>query len=106
MSEFYKKLYLISQKIPKKDRYGIYLKIEKICLEIIDLTIIAALERKNNKLSGLNSLRIKIEVLKKFIRLIRELDIINNQKYFDLESDLQEMSEMTNGWIKYLKSNF
>ena len=101
--KFYKKIYLISPKIPKKDRFGIYLKIENVCLEIIPLIVTAALESKNNKLLILNSTRIKIEVLKRLIRITNELNIIEKKKYIDLESDLQEISKMIAGWIKYLK---
>ena len=101
--EFYKKIYLISPKISKKDRFGIYLKIESLCLEILNLLITAALEIKNNKLLILNSARIKIEVLKRLIRITYELNIIENKKYINLESNLQEISKMINGWIKYLK---
>jgi len=101
--EFYKKIYLTSPKIPKKDRFGIYLKIENICLEIINLVITASLENKSNKLPILNSARIKIEVLKRLIRIVYELKIIEGKIYISLESDLQEISKMTNGWIKYLK---
>ncbi len=99
--EFYKKIYLLSCKIPKKDRFGVYLKTENICLEIIDLTITASLEQKFEKIKTLNLLRIRIEKLKRFIRIIYELDIIPNKTYLDLESDLQEISRMANGWIKY-----
>jgi len=101
--DFYKQIYLISSQISKRDRYGIYLKIENICLEIIILSINAALEIKENKLPILNSVKIKIETLKKLIRIAHELNIIKEKKYIDLESGLQEMSKMTNGWIKYLK---
>ena len=31
-----------------------------------------------------------------------ELGLIKN-KYLEFEADLQEISKMTNGWIKYLK---
>lgn len=92
----------MSSKIPKKDRFSIYLKIENICIEIIDLTITAALEQKFEKIKTLKSLRIKIEKLKRFIRIIYEIDVIFNKTYLELESDLQEISRMTNGWIKYL----
>ena len=101
--ELYKKIYLLSPKIPKKDRFGIYLKIENITLKIITLIINASLEVKDNKLLLLNSTRIKIEILKRMIRLMYELNIIENKKYIQLESDLQEISKMTNGWIKFLK---
>jgi len=101
--EFYKQIYLIGPKIPKRNRYGIYLKIENICLETINLLITASLEIRNNKLPILNSVRIKIEVLKRLIRIAYEFNVIGNKKYINLELDLQEISKMTNGWIKYLK---
>jgi len=100
--EFYKKVYLFSQKIPKRDRFGIYLKAENICLEIMTLTITAAFEIKINKFPILHSARIKIEVLKRLFRIAHELKIIEDKKYLELELDLQEISKMTNGWIKYL----
>ena len=95
-------IYLISFKISKKDRFGIYLKIENKCLEIMDLVITSAFESKNNKIQSLNLTRIKVEVLKRLIRIIYELNIVGNRKYIELESDLQEISKMANGWIKYL----
>mgnify|MGYP001592427117 CR=1 FL=1 len=103
--EFYKKIYLFSFKISKRDRLGIYVKIENICLETINLIIIASLEIKSDKFLPLNSARIKIEILKRLFRITNELNIINNKQYINIEIDLQEISRMTNGWIKYLKYN-
>jgi hypothetical protein len=37
------------------------------------------------------------------VRMAYELEIIENRKYIDFQSDLQEISKMINGWIKYLK---
>ena len=101
--EFYRKIYLLSPRIPKKDRFGVYLKIENNCLETLELLISASLEIKERKFSKLNSARIKIEIIKRLIRLIYELDIIERKKYINLEKELQEISKMVNGWIKYLK---
>lgn len=103
LDEFYRTLYLLSSQIPKRDRFGIYSKIEKICLDVQELIISAALENRNDKFPFLNSARIKIEVLKRLIRTTYELKIIPDKKYILLEGQLQEISKMTNGWIKYLK---
>jgi four helix bundle protein len=100
--ELYKNIYVLSGKIPKKDKFGIWLKIENICLETMNLIIAAAFETKTNKLSSLNSVRIKIEALKRLLRIAYELNILESKKYINLELDLQEISKMTNGWIKYL----
>lgn len=100
--EFYKKIYSLSSKISKRDRFGIYLKIENLLLEIIDLVITAALQNRNSKLPTLNSARIKIEIMKRMIRLTGELGIVDNGKYLELEKDLQEISKDTNNWIRNL----
>ena len=63
----------------------------------------AAFEIKTNKFPILNSARIKIEILKRLFRIACELKIIEDKKYLRFEFDLQEISRMTNGWIKYLK---
>jgi len=100
--ELYQNLYLLSSKIPKRDRFGIWPKIKNFCLEAISLTIAAALESNKGKLSLLNSIRIKIEILKRLIRVCRDLNIINDKNYISIELNLQEISKMANGWIKYL----
>jgi len=74
-------------------------------LEIINLAILASLENKINKLSPLNSARIKIEILKRLFRITNELNIIETKHYIDIELSLQEISKMTNGWIKYLNNH-
>jgi hypothetical protein len=63
------------------------------------------LEIKPNKIAPLNSARIKIETLKRLIRIASELNIINSKRYLELELDLQEISKMANGWLKYSKEN-
>jgi len=100
--EFYKKIYLLSSKISKRDKFGIYAKIDSACLELVNLLITAAFEVRIGKLPVLNLARIKVEVLKRLIRIMNELNIIPRSKYLEMESDLQEISKMTNGWIKYL----
>ncbi len=102
LDEFYRTLYLLSRQISKQDRFGIYSKIESVFLEILELVITAALENKQNKGPILNSARVKIEVLKRLVRISCELKIIEYKKYISLESDLQEISKMVNGWIRYL----
>lgn len=100
--EFYKKIYLLSPKFPKKDRFGIYLKIEDATLELFNLVITVSLEKRTSKLNFLHPARIRTEVLKRLLRLCDDLRIVENNRYIELEEDLQEISKMINGWIKYL----
>ena len=98
----YQKLYLLGRQIPKRDKFGIWIKIENLCLDLLEIIIIASLEKKINKGQPLNAARIKIEILKRMIRITHELKIIEARKYIELETELQEISKMTSGWIKYL----
>jgi hypothetical protein len=102
--DFYKAVYVYSPRISKRDRFGIYLKIENICLEIMDLIIEAALESKSNKIPLLLMARVKIEKLKKFFHMMHELKIIDTEKYLKFETDLQKISKDANNWLAYLKN--
>lgn len=64
----------------------------------------ATFEIKINKLLILNKARVNTELLKQLIRIMSDLNIIPSFKYVELELDLQEISKMTNGWIKYLNT--
>jgi len=101
--KFYKKIYLLSKKIPKRDRFGIFLKIESISIEIMFLILEATFETRSNKITFLNKARINIEILKRFFTISSKLKIVSDKAYFNVEIDLQEISKMINGWIKYLK---
>lgn len=69
----------------------------------MDLLISASLETKSNKSRVLSNARTKVEIIKRLIRLTNDLKIVDTKKYIDIESELQEISRMINGWIKYLK---
>ena len=103
LDELYKIVYLIGQKIPKRDRFGLHTKIESLCLDVLKRVITAAFEVKENKKSILSSARIEVEVLKRLIRTANELNVVQYKTYLDLEKRLQEISKMINGWIKYLQ---
>jgi hypothetical protein len=102
VTQFYKNIYILGSKVSKRDKFGIYLKIENIAIDLIVMSIDAAFNQKENKKVILYKLRIKIETLKQLIRATNELKIVETPTYILLEEQLQEISRMTNGWIKYL----
>jgi hypothetical protein len=101
MNELYKVVYKLGQKLPKRDRFGIHSKIESLCLEVLAFAIQAALVPKDKKAPYLQELRRDIEVMKYLIRLCMELGIIDTKKYWQLQKQLQEISKMAAGWLKY-----
>ena len=101
LNEFYREIYVLGKRIPKRDKFGLYSRIENICLNILELVTTAMFETKTSKLSLLNNARIKIEVLKRLMRTANELKIIIDLHYINLEGRLQEISKMLNGWRNY-----
>jgi len=63
------------------------------------------LESRDKKIPFLNSVRIKTAILKRLFRIAYELKITQEKTYLETESDLQEFSKMTYGWMKYLKQH-
>lgn len=76
-------------------------KIETVILEVLVLLIEAGLSSKINKLPILERTRIKIETIKQLVRLSNEGKIIEEKAYLDQQNQLQEISRMLNGWIRY-----
>ncbi len=101
--ELYKLIYIQGCRLPKRDRFGINSKLENHLIEAWELAVAAALENKSLKLPHLNKLRIKIEIIKRLVRLEKELNIVDLRLYIDLSQKLQEVSKMTNGWIKFIQ---
>jgi len=102
IKDLYKDIYQLGKIIPKRDKFGVYLKIESLCIDCLKLAISAALAPSHNKAPILHDLRVSIEMLKQIIRTMNELKIINNNKYFSLESSLIEISKMAAGWHNYV----
>lgn len=98
----YKEIYVLGAKIPKRDKFGIYLKIEQSCLESLRYAIRATYSTKDRKILLLPELKVEIETTKHLIRLLHELNVIEQPKYLQLQTSLQEISRMTTGWQKYL----
>ena len=104
IKQFYKDVYGLGNTISKRDKFGIYLKVENMSIDLISASIEAAFTHKDGKKPLLHELRTKIETLKQLIRVMNELGIIEMRPYIVLESELQEISKMANGWIKYLET--
>lgn len=104
MRKLYAYIYLIGNKLPKRDKLGLHSHIEKEFLKTLSSLIQASLESKNEKSIVLKKARIQIEILKQLIRTEYEIKIISEKIYFKIEENLQEISKMTNGWLKYMET--
>ena len=83
---------------------GIHNQIEKELLNILSFLINASLETKTEKILILKKARLQIETLKQLVRIEYEINIITEKIYLKIQENLQEISKMTNGWIKYTET--
>ena len=105
LSNVYKTVYALGPQLTKRDRYGIYLKIEAACLEALLLATEAALTPRERKATILERLVVCVEMQKQLVRIAHEIDAIDQKNYIVLAADLVEASRMASGWLKYANGN-
>jgi len=91
-------------KFPKHERYALGEKIEDSILEAIELLILANQSSKYEKEKVLLRANSKIELLKILFRISLNCGITDNKDYLNIESRLQEIGRMNQGWIKYSRN--
>jgi len=67
---------------------------------MLEIIIVASNLPKQNKLPALRDASIKIDLLRVYLRLGKDLKIIENKKYLEFESAVTEIGKMVGGWIK------
>lgn len=87
--------------MPKKDKLGIHASVEKCCLELLAVTIVATFSQGKDKLVSLETARVRSQILIHLLRTEHELDILNEKTYMHLSHQLVEIGKMLNGWITY-----
>ena len=98
--ELTKKLYELRGTVPKHDRYALWQRCENLLLEVLEGILLASQLRKSQKLEPLEQVSVKLNVLRVFLRLAKDLKIMDLKKYGVLEEMVDEIGRMLGGWIK------
>ncbi len=98
--ELTKKLYELRGTVPKHDRYALWQRCENLVLEILEGILLASQLRKSQKLEPLEHVSVKLNVLRVFLRLAKDLKIMDIKKYGLIEEMVDEIGRMLGGWIK------
>lgn len=101
--DLYKTFYSCRTTVSKQDRYAIWQKSENLILEILEGILLASQLPKSEKLPTLNGVSLKLNILRVFIRLMKDIKTIDNKRYTDLETIVDEIGRMLGGWIKSVK---
>ena len=95
--------YSLRLEIPRQDRYTIWQKCEDALLEILEGILFASQMSKAEKLPVLEKTSMRLNFLRVFIRLMKDVKAIDNRKYLSIEVSLDEIGRMLGGWIKSTK---
>lgn len=100
-------LYLqLSQQIarfPKLERYGLGLKLDGACLQLLESIIAAEQTAPVLKDKALLEASVKAELIKLLLRLALEQKLIKETNYFAWSAILVEIGKMIGGWKKSLR---
>ena len=102
MEAFYKQFYCYRKRFPKQDRHLLGAKCEQYIINILELLWSCEYLNKTQKSNKLKLVDKKIDLLKPWIRLLAELEIIDQRKYLILEKQLQTIGKELGGWLKSL----
>ncbi len=102
--ELYKEIYTLRFTVPKIDRYAIWQRVENTNLEVLEGILRAIGLPKSEKAGVLEESSNKLNMLRVFIRLAKDVRAIDNKKYIILQEKLDEIGRMLGGWIKSTKT--
>jgi len=98
--DLYKTFYGYRNSITKQDRHSIWQRCENIILDILEGILLASQTYKSEKVPILEKVSLKLNFLRVFLRLMKEVRVIDNKKYVSLEEPVDEIGRMLGGWIK------
>jgi len=101
--QLYTQFHAVRNKVAKQDRYTIFQKCENILIDVIEGIIESSQMSKDKKLPILEKTSIKLDLLRVFIRLMKDIKSIDLKTYAQLELNIDEIGRMLGGWIKSTK---
>ena len=102
--ELYKSTVDTNQKLSKRWKYGIGLSLENSVLDMLEHLIMAKNAPKTMKAAYLLKASSKLESSRLKARLMLELELANETKLFQAQSQLEEIGRMLGGWLKASQS--
>jgi len=98
--ELYKTLYGFRNVIPKQDRYTLWQRCENLILDILENILWASQLPKAEKIPILEKTSLRLNFLRVFIRLSKEIKMLDNKKYILLQKSVDEIGRMLGGWLR------
>ena len=101
--ELYKTLHEFRRLVPKQDRFSIFERADITALDVIEGIMLASGQQKITKLPTLERASLKLNMLRMFIRLMKDTKALDNKKYITLEAMIDEIGRMLGGWMRSIR---
>lgn len=88
---------------PKTKRYTLGQRLDNVTLDIFELLF--SIPISENRITTLQKMSIKLDLLKILLRLAKDSQALQNNRYLELQALLQEVGKMLGGWIRSTKQN-
>ena len=98
--DLYKTFHDYRRVIPKQDRFTIYERSENTILIILECVLEAGYSKQVNKTAVLDKASVKLNILRFFVRTLKETKAIDIKKYIILQEMINEIGRMLGGWIR------
>ena len=98
--ELYKTFHEYRKVIPKQDRFTIFEKADTLIIELVASFLEAGYVQRVNKVGILDKSSVTLNMIRFFIRLMKEIKVIDNKKYIILQEMIDEIGRMLGGWIR------
>ena len=102
LAAIYKLWHGILPDVAKTSRYTLGEKVDRLFLEIMELLYAASFLSKEQKLPHLQKAVPKLDLLKFFLQLGWEINVLDNAKYIALSEPLEEVGRMLGGWMRQI----
>lgn len=100
--DLYKTLDEYRKVIPKQHRFTIYTRSEDATLDVIEKFYEAGYLKGSDKINLLDQASTKLNMLRLFVRLMKDTRAIDSKKYIFLQTTIDEIGRMLGGWIRSL----
>ena len=98
--ELYQTMYGYRRAVPKQDRYAIWQRSENLVLDVLEGIMLASQSQRAEKLQALERVSVKLNMVRVFLRLMKEIRTFDAKHYVNLQGFVDEIGRMLGGWIR------
>jgi len=102
--DLYKTFHDYRKLIPKQDRFTVSERCEQSILDLIENIMRASSQKQPDKMTTLEKASLNLNMLRVFVRLMKDAKSLDGKKYITLENIIDEIGRMLGGWIRSTKA--